>query len=111
MFASLQGENTVISPNDIYRNFEGLKVRTQDEQLNLWQKHFKKLHLTSPNMTEGASITQVVPREWNIKKGLLSVEELQGSINCMENGKPGGLDGIPAEGWKLEDFSDVLLDS
>lgn len=49
---------------------------------------------------EGASITQVVSVKWNIKKDLFSVVELQGAINCMQNGKLCGLNDIPTEGWQ-----------
>ena len=38
------------------------------------------------------------------------MEELKLAISCIQNGKACGLDEIPAEVWKLEDFHHTLLD-
>lgn len=55
----------------------------------------KTFQKTAREGAEGASITQVVPIKWNMKKDLFSVAELQGAINCMQNGKLCGLNDIP----------------
>ena len=50
-----------------------------------------------PSITKGASIVWSVTRELSIKKGLFSIEEFQATMNCMQNAKMCGLDGIPIE--------------
>ena len=47
----------------------------------------------------------------DIQTGLFTAYELTKAIKSIQNGKAVGLDKIPAELWKLEDFQNVLLKS
>ena len=47
----------------------------------------------------------------DIKIGLFTGNELTKAIKSIKNGKAVGLDEIPAEEWKLEDFQNFLLES
>ena len=87
-----------------------LKASSQDERLKLWKKHFQDL-LGKPPIIKEERITPVITEQLNIKTGSFSMEELQRAIKRIQNGKACGLDDVPAEVWKLEEFNKILLES
>ena len=86
-----------------------LKASSQEERINLWQKHFQELLGKAPEIFE-EEIEPVITEELKVKKGTFSLEELQKAVKSMKNGKACGLDEIPTEVWKLEEFHHILLD-
>ena len=47
----------------------------------------------------------------NLKKGNFTINELKRAIKSIKIGKAVGLDEIPYEVWKLEEFQEILLNS
>ena len=47
----------------------------------------------------------------NIQTGLFTAYELTKATKSLQNGKAVGLDEIPAEVWKLDEFQEFLLES
>jgi hypothetical protein len=86
-----------------------LKASSQEERVKLWQNHFKDL-LGKPPQTSDEEITPIFTKELNIKKGPFTANELQTAIKSIQNGKACGLDEIPAEVWKIDEFHQVLLE-
>ena len=90
-------------------NRSKLKGTTEEERLKLWQRHFQELLGNAPEITED-EITPILTEELNIKKGPFTMEKLLKAIKSMQYGKACGLDEIPVEVWKLEEFHQVLLE-
>ena len=85
-----------------------LKASSQDERIKLWKEHFENL-LGKPPLTNEAVITPIFENELSIKKGAFTMDELRTVLKNTKSGKSCGLDNIPAEVWKLENFNDALL--
>ena len=85
-----------------------LKATSEEERLKHWKDHFKNL-LGKPPTIKESEITPLFDEELNIQKGAFTMEELSKALRNIKNGKSCGLDNIPAEVWKLENFNDVLL--
>ena len=77
--------------------------------MKLWEKHFQDL-LGKPPQISDEEITPIIREELKIKKGLFTMVELQKAVNSMKNGKACGLDEIPTEVWKLDEFHHILLE-
>ena len=86
-----------------------LKASSQEQRLQLWQQHFQDL-LGKPPQNSNEQVTPIITGKLKIKKGPFTMEELKLAINRIQNGKACGLDEIPAEVWKLEEFHHTLLD-
>ena len=86
-----------------------LKASSQKERVKLWEKHFQDL-LGKPPQISDEEITPIITEELKIKKGLFTMDELQKAVNSMKNGKACGLDEIPSEVWKLDEFHHILLE-
>ena len=90
-------------------NSSKLKASSQEEQVQLWQKHLKNLSGNQPKITDNG-ITPVFTEELNIKKGPFTIEELLKVVKSIKYGKACGLDEIPVEVWKLKEFHEILLE-
>ena len=86
-----------------------LKASSQKERVKLWEKHFQDL-LGKPPQISDEEITSFITEELKIKKGLFTMDELQMAVNSMKNAKACGLDEIPTEVWKLDEFHHILLE-
>ena len=92
-------------------NSAKLKASNQEERVKLWKKHFQDLLGKSPQTDEQTEIVNnIVADELKIRKGPFQMDELSIAINSIKSAKACGLDGIPAEVWKLKDFQHILLD-
>ena len=90
-------------------NSSKLKASSQEERVQLWQKHFKNLSGNQAKITDN-EITPVFTEELNIKKGPFTMEELLKAVKSIKCGKARGLDEIPVEVWKLKEFHEILLE-
>ena len=64
-----------------------LKVSSQEERVQLWQKHFKNLSGNQPQITDN-EITPVFTEELNnIKTGPFTMEELLKAVKNIKYGK------------------------
>ena len=84
-------------------NSSKLKASSQEERVQLWQKHFKNLLGNQPKFTDN-EITPVFTKELNIKKGPFTMEELLKAVKSIKYGKACSLDEIPVEVWKVKEF-------
>ena len=91
-------------------NSAKLKASNQEERVKLWKKHFQDLLGKPPQTDEQTEIVNIAANELKIRKGPFQMDELSIAINSIKSGKACGLDGIPAEVWKLKDFQHILLD-
>ena len=66
--------------------------------------------LGKPPQISDEEIVPIITEELKIEKGMFSVDELQKAVKSMKNGKACGLDEIPTEVWKLDEFQHILLE-
>ena len=85
-----------------------LKADSQEERLDKWKSHFKNLLGNIPNVanTPIQKICDVNPK---IKLGLFTRPELASAKKKIKFGKACGLDTIPPEVWKSDEFDTELL--
>ena len=89
-----------------------LKENSEKERIKLWHDHFKELLGKPTSMSTNDDINERSDQyitKLDIKTGLFTAYHLIKAIKSIQNGKAVGLDEIPAEVWKLEDF--FLLES
>ena len=88
-----------------------LKGKTPDERKAKWYHHFKNLLGQPPSITnENEEIVKIVDQDLPIPTGDFTQEELEIVLKQLPSGKSTGLDGIPAEVWKLNQLHPILLD-
>ena len=51
----------------------------------------------------------VIEKDLDIVKGAFTMDELKKALKNTKYGKVCGLDNIPGEVWKIDDFHDILL--
>ena len=73
----------------------------------MWHNHFKDLFGHPPEITVSA-ISKLTNR-LNIETAIFTKYELLKAINTIKNGKACGLDEIPIEIWKINEFQYFLL--
>ena len=91
-----------------------LKANSEKERIKLWHDHFKELLGKPTSISTNDDINERSNQEitkLDIKTGLFTSYELTKAIKSIQSGKAVGLDEIPAEVWKLEDFQKFLLES
>ena len=85
-----------------------LKAASQQERVKLWEQHFKNLLGNPPKITH-EPITRIISKQFDIKLGSFTQEELDSVLRKIKNRKAAGLDEIPPEVWKTRHFGDILL--
>ena len=85
-----------------------LKATNQQERIKLWKQHFGNL-LRNPQKVTHEPITIIISKQFDIKLGLFTLEELNSVLRKIRNRKVTGLDEIPSEVWKTRQFDDILL--
>ena len=79
------------------------------ERMKLWKKHCERLLGQTP-VVDGQPITRAFDA-LPIKTGGFTVKEWREAIQSTQRNKATGLDGIPAEVWKLKWLNDQLLEA
>ena len=90
-----------------------IKANSEKERIQLWHQHFKEL-LGKPIQTTTNSGNECIVntnKHLNIETGPFTAPELSKATKSIQNGKAVGLDEIPAEVWKIDDFQEFLLES
>ena len=90
-----------------------IKANSEKERIQLWHQHFKEL-LGKPIQTSTNSGNECIVntnKHLNIETGPFTAPELSKATKSIQNGKAVGLDEIPAEVWKIDDFQEFLLES
>ena len=85
-----------------------LKAKNETERVNLWKEHFQKLLGLQPT-SENVNVTPIMDKDIGIKSGNFTMDELKTALQNTKSAKACGLDNIPGEVWKLDDFNDILL--
>ena len=85
-----------------------LKAANQQERIKLWKQHFENL-LGNPSKVTHELITRIISKQFDIKLGPFTREELDSVLRRIKNRKVAGLDEIPPEVWKTRLFDDILL--
>ena len=85
-----------------------LKAAKQQERIKLWKQHFKNLLGNPPKVTH-EPITRIISKQFDIKLGPFTQEELDSVLRKIKNRKAAGLDEIPPEVWKTRQFDNILL--
>ena len=85
-----------------------LKAENQQERIKLWKQHFENLLGNPPKVTH-EPITRIISKQWDIKLGPFTQEELDTVLKRIKNRNAAGLDVIPPEVWKTRQFDDILL--
>ena len=85
-----------------------LKAANQQERIKLWKQHFENLLGNPPKITH-EPITRIISKQFHIKLGPFTQEELDSVLRKIKNRKAAGLDEIPPEVWKTRQFDDILL--
>ena len=75
---------------------EKLKAANQQERKKLWKQHFKNLLGNPPKVTH-EPITRIISKQFDIKLGPFTQEELDSVLRKIKNMKAAGLDKIPPE--------------
>ena len=91
-----------------------LKANSENERVKLWHYHFKELLGKPTSISTNDDINERSDQDitkLDIKTGLFTSYELTKAIKSIQSGKVVGLDEIPSEVWKLEDFQNFLLES
>ena len=86
-----------------------IRVNSPEERLKLWKNHFEQL-LGQPSVLDDQPIQRVF-NTLPIETGDFTGDELQKSINALQNNKAPGLDGIPIETWKTGCLDEELWKS
>ena len=55
------------------------------------------------------NVTPIIDNDLGIKSGNFIMDELKAALQNTKSAKACGLDNIPGEVWKLDDFNDILL--
>ena len=76
--------------------------------MNLWKEHFQKLLGLQPT-SENVNLTPIIDNDLGIKSGNFTMDELKAALQNTKSAKACGLDNIPGEVWKLDDFNGILL--
>ena len=84
-----------------------LKAAKQQERIKLWKQHFENL-LGNPLKITHEPITRIISKQFDIKLGPFTQEELDSVLRKIKNRKAAGLDEIPPEVWKTRQFDDIL---
>ena len=79
-----------------------------DNRLKTWEDHFKNLLNASQASASGSPIEKVFSTHIDIQSGEFSQAEVNTAVSQMKNGKAPGLDGLPAEFWKLPKVKKLL---
>ena len=79
-----------------------------ENRLEEWKNHFQKLLNADTNNINTESITKVFDIFPEIKCGNFSQAEVNVALKQIKNGKAPGLDGLPAEFWKLSKIRKIL---
>ena len=83
-----------------------LKAKNETKRVNLWKEHFQKLLGLQP----ASKNVNVTPGKYTrIKSGNFTMDKLKAALQNTKSAKACGLDNIPGEVWKLDDFNDILL--
>ena len=85
-----------------------IRANSPEERLKLWNNHFEQL-LGQPPVLDDQPIERVF-NTLPIETGDFNIEELQKSINALQNKKAHGLDDIPIETWKTGCLNEKLLE-
>ena len=85
-----------------------LKAKNETERVILWKEHFQKLLGLQPT-SENVNVTPIIDNDLGIKSGNFTMDELKAALQNTQYAKACSLDNIPGEVWKLDDFSDILL--
>ena len=85
-----------------------LKATSQQEWIHLWKQHFENLLRNSLKVTHKL-VTRIICKQYNIKLGQFTQEELNLVLRKIKNRKPAGFDEIPTEVWKNRQFNDILF--
>ena len=78
-----------------------LKAANQQERVKLWKQHFENL-LGNPPKVTNEPITRIISKQFDIKLGPFTKEELDSVLRKTKNRKA-------AEVWKTRQFDDILL--
>ena len=71
-----------------------LKATSQEERIQLWKQHLENLHGNPPKVTR-EPITRIISKQFDIKLGQFTREELDSVFRKIKNRKAVGLDEIP----------------
>ena len=88
-----------------------LKATSDKERIKLWHTHFKELLGNNIQSTLYSENSTQILNKLEIKTGPFTKEEVIKATKHISYGKAVGLDEIPVEIWKLEDFKEFLLES
>ena len=83
-----------------------LKTTSQEERIQQWKQHFENLLRNPPKVTH-EPITR--SKQFDIKLGSFTQEELDSVQRKNKNRKAAGLDEITPKVWKTREFNDILL--
>jgi exonuclease III len=87
-----------------------LKASSEQERLFKWKEHFQNLLGKAPVVSD-RPIETIIDHKLNIKLGNFTLNELTLVLKKLKKGKAAGLDDVPPEAWKMEEFNGILLDS
>ena len=85
-----------------------LTAANQQERIKRWKQHFENV-LGNPLKVTHEPITTIISKQYDIKLGLFSQEELDSVLKKIKNWKAAELDEIPLVVWKTRQFDDILL--
>ena len=85
-----------------------IRARCPKERIKLWKEHFEGL-LGQLLVVDDQPIVRLFD-PLPVKTGDFTTTGLRKAIKSTQGNKTTGLDGIPAEVWKLECFNDQLLE-
>ena len=85
-----------------------LKASSKQNRIHIWKQHFENLLGNPPEVTQ-ETITRIISKQFDIKLGLFTQEELVSVQRKIRNRKAVGLDETPQKVWKTRKFYDILL--
>ena len=85
-----------------------LKATNQQEWIKQWKQHFENL-LGNLQKVAHEPIMRIISKQFDIKLGLFTLEELDSVLKKIKNREAAGLDEIPPKVWKTRQFNDILL--
>ena len=89
-------------------NKSKLKAASQQERIEQWKNHFYNLLGKIPTISENITET-IVEHTLDIRTGNFTEEELTAALKKTKTRKAAGLDTVPPEVWKTQNFNDILL--